>query len=65
MFMVTEMLKIVWSSIYIQDILKAELRYQFNLIRLINIITPFLYQICLADKSDGNNYLYVYITEAY
>ena len=59
MFMVTEMLKIVWSSIYIQDILKAELRYQFNLIRLINIITPFLYQICLTDKSDGNNYLYV------
>ena len=59
MFVVTEMLKIVWSSIDIQDILKAELRYQFNPIRIINIITPFLYQICLTNKSDGNNYLYV------
>ena len=27
--------------------------------RLINIITRFLYQICLTDKSDENNYLYV------
>ena len=58
MFIVTEMLKIVWSSIDIQDILKAELHYQFNPIRIINI-TPFLYQICLTNKSDGNNYLYV------
>ena len=49
----------VWSSICIQDILKAELHYQTNPIRLINIITRFLYQICLTDKSCGNNYLYV------
>ena len=26
----------IWSSFYIQDILKAELHYQINLIRLIN-----------------------------
>ena len=49
----------IWSSICIQDILKVELHYQTNLIGLINIITRFLYQICLTDKSDGNNYLYV------
>ena len=49
----------IWSSICIQDIIKAELHYQINLIRLVNIITRFLYQICLTDKSDGNNYLYV------
>ena len=48
----------IWSSICIQDILKAKLHYQINLIRLINIITPFLYQICLTDKSDENTYLY-------
>ena len=47
-----------WSIICIQDILKAELHYQINLIRLINITTRFLYQICLTDKSDENN-LYV------
>ena len=49
----------IWSSICIQDIIKAELHDQINLIRLVNIITRFLYQICLTDKSDGNNYLYV------
>ena len=49
----------IWSSICMQDIIKAELHYQINLIRLVNIITRFLYQICLTDKSDGNNYLYV------
>ena len=49
----------IWSSICIQDILKAELDHQVNLIPLNNIITRFLYQICLTDKSDGNNYLYV------
>ena len=49
----------IWSSICMQDILKTELHYQINLIRLINIITHFLYQICLTDKSTGNNYLYV------
>ena len=48
-----------WSSISIQNILKAELLYQINLIRLLNIITGFLYRICLTDKSDENNYLYV------
>ena len=47
-----------WSIICIQDILKAELHYQINLIRLINITTRILYQICLTDKSDENN-LYV------
>ena len=47
----------IWSSICMQDILKAELHYQINLIRLIN--NSFLYQICLTDKSDGNNYLHV------
>ena len=49
----------IWSSICIQDILKAELHYQINLIRLINTITRFLYEICLTDKSGRNNYLYV------
>ena len=42
----------IWSSICIQDIVKPELHYQINLIRLINIITRFLYQVCLIDKSD-------------
>ena len=49
----------IWSSICIQDIIKAELHYQINRIRLVNIITRFLYQICVTDKSDGNDYLYV------
>ena len=49
----------IWSSICIKDILKAELHYQINLIRLINTITRFLYEICLTDKSGRNNYLYV------
>ena len=49
----------IWSSIYIQDMVKPELHYQINLIRLINIITRFLHQICLTDNSDENNYLYV------
>ena len=44
------------SSICIQDIVKLELHYQINLVRLTNyIITRFLYQICLTDKSDENN----------
>ena len=47
------------SSICIQDIVKVELHHQVNLIPLINIRTCFLYQICLTDKSDVNNYLYV------
>ena len=49
----------IWSSFCIQDIVKPELHYQINLIRLINIITRCLYQICLTDKSDENNYSYV------
>ena len=49
----------IWSSICIQDIVKPELHYQINLIRLINMITRFLYQIFLTDKSDENIYLYV------
>ena len=49
----------IWSSICVLDIVKPELRYQINLIRLIDIITFFLYQICLTDKSDEHNYLYV------
>ena len=49
----------IWSPICIEDIVKPELHYQINLIRLINIITRFLYQICLTEKSDENNYLYV------
>ena len=48
----------IWSSICIQDIIKPELHYQINLILSINMITRFLYQICLTDKSDGNIYLY-------
>ena len=48
----------IWSSICIQDIVKPELHYQINLILLINMITRFLYQICLTDKSDENIYLY-------
>ena len=40
----------IWSSICIKDIIKPELHYQINLIRLINIVTRFLYQICLTDK---------------
>ena len=55
----------IWSSICIQGVLKAELHHQINLIRLINIMIRFLYQICLTDKSDENNYLYVYKTQAY
>ena len=49
----------IWSSICVQDIGKLELHDPINLIRLINIITRFLYQICLTDKSDKNIYLYV------
>ena len=49
----------IWSSICIQDIVKPELHYQINLIRLIKVIIRFLYQICLTDISDKNNYLYV------
>ena len=46
----------IWSSICTQDIVKLEFHYQINLIRLTNyIITRFLYQICLTDKSDENN----------
>ena len=48
----------IWSSICIQDIVKSELNYQINLIQLVNI-ARFLYQICLTDKSDESNYLYV------
>ena len=47
----------IWSSICIQDTVKPDLHYQINLMRLINIITRFLYQICLTNKSDENNYL--------
>ena len=39
----------MWSSIFIQDIVKPELNYQINL-------TRFPYQICLTDKSYENNY---------
>ena len=49
----------IWSSICMQVILKVELHYQINLIRLINIVTRCLYQICLTDKSDGKIFLYV------
>ena len=49
----------IWSSICIQNIAKPELHNHINLIRLINIITRFLYQICLTDNSDENIYLYV------
>ena len=45
----------IWSSIFIQDIVKPELHYQINLIRLIQVIIRFLYQICLTDISDENN----------
>ena len=48
----------IWSSVYMQDIVKPELHYQINLIRLFNV-ARFLYQICLTDKSDESNYLYV------
>ena len=47
----------IWSSICIQDTVKPDLHYQINLMRLINTITRFLYQICLTNKSDENNYL--------
>ena len=47
----------IWSSICTQNIVKPELHYQINLIPLINIVTRFLYQICLTDKSDENIYL--------
>ena len=40
------------SSICMQDIVKPGLHYQINL-------TRFLYKICLTDKSNENNYLYV------
>ena len=53
----------IWSSICIHDIVKPELHYQINLIRLIKVIIRFLYQICLTDISDENNYLYVWNTE--
>ena len=53
----------IWSSICIQDILKPELHDQINLIQLIKVIIRFLYQICLTDISDENNYLYVWNTE--
>ena len=49
----------IWSSICIQDIAKRGLHYQVNLIRVINIITHFLYQISLTDKFGENIYLYV------
>ena len=49
----------IWSLICILDIVKSELHYQINLIRLIKVISRFLYQICLIDKSDENIYLSV------
>ena len=56
----------IWSSICIQDIVKPELYYQINLIRLIKVIIRFLYQICLTDISDENNYMFrTQSTEAY
>ena len=48
----------IWSSVYMQDIVKPELHYQINLIRLVNV-ARFLYQICQTDKSDESNYLNV------
>ena len=47
------------SSICVQDIGQQELHYEICMLRLINIITRFLYQICLTDKSDEISYLYV------
>ena len=44
----------IWSPICMQDIVEPELHYPVNLIRLINMMTRFLYQICLTDKSDEN-----------
>ena len=38
---------------------KRALHYQIDLIRLIDIITRFLNQNRLMDKSDESNYLYV------
>ena len=49
----------ICSSICIQDIVKPGLYYQINLIRLMKVITSFLYHICLTNISDENNYLYV------
>ena len=48
----------IWPSICIQDIVKPELHCQINLYDSESDITYFLYQICLTDKSDKNNYLY-------
>ena len=49
----------IWSPICIQDIVKPGLHYQINLIRLMKVITSFLYHICLTNISDENNCLYV------
>ena len=38
----------IWSSIFIEDIVKPELHYQINLIRLIIMITSF----SVSDLSD-------------
>ena len=38
----------IWSSIFTQDIVKPELHYQINLIRLIIMITSF----SVSDLSD-------------
>ena len=43
----------IWSSICIQDIVKPEFHYQINLIRLINVITRFLYLI--GEKKSGKS----------
>ena len=52
----------IWSSICIQDIVKPEFYYQINLTQLINIITRFLYQIFLTNKSD-EIFIYMFRTQ--
>ena len=49
----------IWSSICIQV---TVLHYQINPIRLL---CSFLYPICLTDKSNENDYLYVENTEVF
>ena len=46
----------IWSSICIQVVVLHVMLY---------CITRFLYKICLAGKSDENDYLYVQNTEAH
>ena len=51
------------SRQFVYNIVKLELHYQINLKRSINIITRFLYQICVSDKNLVKTNIYMFRTK--